>query len=148
SATTVPPVTFAVSNTPSPTVKPWSNTDTFASSSASTLPSIQTAIGTSLSKWSGQQSVRAPPSVGRRPRRNREQVRCFQLGLLPLQQRIRPPGDTSAGTEPQLSTFSPEGADTDRELALPSLRVDPADRTAVREGELAVGIRSFWREGG
>ena len=46
---TVPPVTFAVSNTPSPTVNPWSKTDTLASPSTGTAPSIQTVIGASPS---------------------------------------------------------------------------------------------------
>src|SRR5262245_50399769 len=64
-------------------------------------------------------------------RRNREQVRCLQLGLLPLKLRIGPPGDACARTKPQLWALSPEGSDTAGKLALPPFCVDPADRTAI-----------------
>ena len=122
SANGEPSRTRIVSNTPSPTVSPWSSTDTVACS-ASTSASLhpvprhgRTAFHVALSE---------------RPAATREQRLGLELGLLPLALSVAAPGDARAGPEPQDPVVQPERADRDGELGRPRAGVDPADRAAV-----------------
>ena len=111
-----PSTALSVSNTPSPTVRPWSKIETVAS------------VGGHQRPVQPDRSVvvhRPDPDATRR------RLASLELGLGPLVGGVAVPGDAAAGAEVELPVLHPEGADGDVEVALLPVGVDPADRAAV-----------------
>src|SRR5690606_16930471 len=111
-----------VSNTPSPTVMPWSSAETSGASGSWKAPSTWSSSGA---------AVMGSASTLGAARRQRDEPGGLELGLLPLPLRVAPPRDPGAGPEPQQPLLPPEGADPDGEPRGAAVGVHPADLAAV-----------------